>query len=371
MKKIILLEEQVKKVIDKIIKEQSGEISVGTDGSRITNSSLSGFGLIKAATDNFYYSTTTAEIVKQSGGPENGFLSIFKPISDSKTYVDYLKIGDNVLSGQGSQVVDFNTNQQVIASHNGLLLIVRAMRQFKGRPFVTTFSFGKSKTTTDQGRMERETKVTEIDWANALKPPLGVMDLLWLGLSVVDSKTSRPDYKVIIDRANQGGVNLFNKTYPTYMCGLNVGGFADPTKKDEILNVLPKEGFILDFQYDLSKMYNAFNSLKSIEDYDEDGNVNKQKLNKVDEMWNTYSGPLFDYILPIYKRNLLVYVKHYLPNSYVQYEKQINSIVYNNKFNASQWYGKLVQKTGNITKSYGSTTNASVNQQTVQNKTGN
>lgn len=371
MKTLILTENQIKNVIDKILNEQVGEISVGTDGSRISNSSLSGFGLPKASTDNFYYSTTTAEIVKQSSGSENEFLSIFKPINDAKTYIDYLKIGDKVLSSQGSQVIDFNTNQQVVASHNGLLVIVRAMRQFKGRPFVTTLSFGKSKTNTDQGKVERETKVTEIDWANALRPPLGVMDLLWLCLSVSDSKFSRPEYKGLIDRANQGGVNFFNKTYSTYMCGLNVGGFADPSKKDEILNVLPKEGFILDFQYDLSKMYNAFNSLKNMEDYDEEGNPNQQKVNKVEELWNTYSGPLFDYILPVYKKNLLVYVKHYLPNSYSQYEKQINSIVYNNKLSASTWYKKIIQKTGNITKSYGSSSNASVNQQTVQNKSGN
>lgn len=371
MKKVILSETQIKRIIDTIINEQAGEISVGTDGSKISNGSLSGFGLPKADTDNFYYSTTTAEIIKQSGGPENQFLSIFKPVSDAKAYIDYLKIGDKVLSGQGSQVVDFNINQQVIASHNGLLVIVRAMRQFKGRPFVTTLSFGKSKTTTDQGRIERETKVTEIDWANALRPPLGVMDLLWLGLSVVDSKVARPNYRGIIEKAKQGGVNLFSKTYSTYMCGLNNGGFADQTKRDEILNILPKEGFILDFQYDLSKMYNAFDSLKNMEDYDEDGNPNQQKINKVEEIWNIHSGPLFDYILPIYRRNLLVYVKHYLPNSYAQYEKQINSIVYNNKFSASTWYSKLIQKTGDISKSYGSTSNASVNQQTLQNKSGN
>jgi hypothetical protein len=371
MKKVILSETQIKRVIDSIIKEQSGEISVGTDGSKISNGSLSSFGLPKSSTDNFYYSTTTAEIVKQSGGPENEFLSIFKPVSDAKTYIDYLKIGDKVLSGQGSQVVDFNTNQQVVASHNGLLVIVRAMRQFKGRPFVTTLSFGKSKTTTDQGRIERETKVTEIDWGNALRPTLGIMDLFWLGLSVVDSKLTRPNYKGIIDKAKQGGVALFNKTYSTYMCGLNNGGFADQTKIDEILNILPKEGFILDFQYDLSKMYNAFDSLKNMDDYDQDDNPNQQKMNKVEEMWNTYSGPLFDYILPIYKKNLLVYVKHYLPNSYTQYEKQINSIVYNNKLSASSWYGKLIQKTGDISKSSGSISNASVTQQTTQNKSGN
>lgn len=371
MKKIILTEEQIKNVIDRILSEQVGEISVGTDGSTITNSSLSSFGLPKSQTDNFYYTTTTSEIVKQSNGPENQFLSIFKPTNDAKTYVDYLKIGDKVLTGQGSQVVDFNTNQQVIATHNGLLLIVRAMRQFKGRPFVTTLSFGKSKTTTNQGKIERETKVTEIDWANALRPPFGIMDLLWVGLSIVDSKNSRPEYKNVVDRANQGGVNLFSQTYTTYMCGLNVGGFADPAKKDEILNTLPKEGFITNFEYDLTKMFNTFKSLKNIQDYDEEGNINEQKVSKVDETWNTYSNDLFNYILPIYKRNLLVYIKHYLPNSYTQYEKQVNSIVYNNKFSAGSWYKKIAQKTGDISKSYGSATNASVNQQTLQNKTGN
>ena len=371
MRTLILTENQIKTVIDKILNEQAGEISVGTDGSRISNASLSGFGLPKAQNDNFYYSTTTSDIVKQSSGPENQFLSIFKPMSDAKSYVDYLKIGDKVLSGQGSQVFDFNTNQQVVASHNGLLSIIRAMRQFKGRAFITTINFGKSKTTTDQGRIERETKVTEIDWANALRPPLGIMDLLWVSLSIVDSKYSRPEYKGNIDRANQGGVNLFSKSYATYMCGLNIGGFADQTKKDEILTILPKEGFITDFQYDLTKMYSAFSSLKNMEDYDEDGNINEQKANKMDELWSTYSAPLFDYILPIYKKNLLVYVKHYLPNSYTQYEKQINSIVYNNKFSASMWYKKIAQRTGKIETSMTTASKASVNQQTVQNKSGN
>ena len=376
MKKLILTEKQIKNVIDKLITEQvAGEISVGTDGSKISHKALSSFGLPQSKSDNIYYTSDTASIVKQSSGSENQFLSIFKPLNDSKTYTDYLQVGDMILNNQGSKVFNFNGNQNVIASHNGLLSIVRAMRQFKGTPYTTTVNFGKSNTKTKEGQTERETKVVQINWAEALNPNLGGLDMAWIGLAVRIPQYCRKGYIERVQWAQTNGVNGFKESYNRLLCGLDLGGYADKTKTNEILNVLPKEGFVTNFDYDLQPMYDALSQLRSESDYEggDDGNrADEEKAQKVEEIFLSYWGPLKEYLYKTYRNNLYVYVKHYLPNSYTEFVNQIRAIDNKKGFSAASWYLRVVNKTDKM--SYGTggpIPNASVTQQTVNNKTGN
>lgn len=376
MKRLILTENQIKKIIDNIINEQSvGEISVGTDGSKISHKALSSFGLPQSKSDNIYYSSDTASIIKQSSGPENQFLSIFKPSNDTKIYTDYLQVGDVILNSQGSKIFNFNGNQNVIASHNGLLSIVRAMKQFKGTPYVTTVNFGKSNTKTKEGETERETKTVQLNWAEALNPNMGGLDMAWIGLAVRIPQYCRKGYIESVLWAQKNGVNGFKESYNNLLCGLDLGGYADKTKTNEILNVLPKEGFITNFDYDLQPMYNALSQLRSESDYEggDDGNrADEEKAQKVEEIFLGYWGPLKEYLYKTYRNNLYVYVKHYLPNSYTQFVDQIRLIDNKKGFSASSWYLRVVNKTDKM--SYGTggpLPNASVAQKTVSNKTGN
>jgi hypothetical protein len=376
MKRLVLTEKQIKKIIDNVINEQfAGEISVGTDGSKISHKALSSFGLPQSKSDNIYYSSDTASIVKQSSGSENQFLSIFKPLNDSKTYTDYLQVGDTILNNQGSKVFNFSGNQNVVASHNGLLSIVRAMRQFKGSPYMTTVNFGKSNTKTKEGQTERETKVVQINWAEALNPNLGGLDMPWIGLAVRIPQYCRKGYIESVQWAQKNGVKGFIDSYTKLLCGLTYGGYADQTRIDEIMNVLPKEGFVTKFEYDLQPMYDALSQLRSESDYEggDDGNrADNEKAQKVQDTFFNYYGPLKDYLIKTYRNNLYVYVKHYLPNSYTQFVNQINSIDEKKVFPASEWYLRVVNKTDKM--SYGTggpAPNASVTQQTVNNKTGN
>ena len=127
MKKVILSEEQVKRVIDNILNEQSAsEFAGGTDAQRIAHALLTkNFGLPDGANnESSYYGANIADVIKMSGtGDRSKFLSVFKPANkyseDPKFYYDSIFVNNEKLENSGTKAFRF-VNGNVYAAHNGL-----------------------------------------------------------------------------------------------------------------------------------------------------------------------------------------------------------------------------------------------------------
>jgi hypothetical protein len=126
-----------------LISEASKIIKATTTPERMYNfpnaaskNSNSNFGLKgDNSKENFYFKTTLSDIINRSTGSTNSFLSGFIPATDAGKYVNYVRFGTNELSGDGSIQFDLKTlpdNTEVMATHNGLLLVRRMMDQLQG-----------------------------------------------------------------------------------------------------------------------------------------------------------------------------------------------------------------------------------------------
>jgi hypothetical protein len=88
----------------------------------------------------YLFQTTLADIKKRAMGEQSQYFEGFKPTtqqacSDKKELVDYLRIGDTVLQGGGTKEFDLtDPNAVVVASHNGLLALLRIMDAIKRTP---------------------------------------------------------------------------------------------------------------------------------------------------------------------------------------------------------------------------------------------
>ena len=168
----------------RVISEQtSAEYELGTDKTPVSHDFLGGFGLPKSPkSKNDYYTSDLATILNQAlKGQQSNFLSIFKPQGkDAGSYHDWLQVGDQDmevdLKGIPSPqiVVDFGgPNQTVVASHNGLLMIYRAMDEMNKikAPINATMKFGEAKTKKGMSD-ERESTGTVFNLQNAVRPLL-------------------------------------------------------------------------------------------------------------------------------------------------------------------------------------------------------
>jgi len=115
------------------------EFKASTDSMRMynfpnekANSSNSKYGLQgDSKLENYYFTSTIADIVVQSKKDESEYLVNFKPLSDAKTYVDYISFNGKEINGSGTQTFNINKNTKIVATHNGLLAIKRIMDQMK------------------------------------------------------------------------------------------------------------------------------------------------------------------------------------------------------------------------------------------------
>ena len=115
------------------------EFKTSTDSDRMYNfpnekakSANSKFGLQgDSKLENYYFTSTVADIVTQSKEDESQYLINFKPLSDAKTYVDYISINGKEITGSGTKTFDINKNSKIVATHNGLLAIKRVMDRIK------------------------------------------------------------------------------------------------------------------------------------------------------------------------------------------------------------------------------------------------
>jgi hypothetical protein len=120
------------------------------------NAGNSDFGLSgdPKTQENYSFISTFGDILSRSKGSPEQFLSGFKPYKNMGFYLDYLKIGDVEISGTGEKTFsNLSNGTSIIASHNGLLVIARLMKELKYyKPIKgTTITIGL-------GQTQRETK---------------------------------------------------------------------------------------------------------------------------------------------------------------------------------------------------------------------
>jgi hypothetical protein len=85
--------------------------------------------------ENYLFQTTLADIKKRAMGVQSQFFAGFKPTTDQGKYVDYLSIGNVILQGGGTKEFDLTDPKAVVvASHNGLLALLRVMDAMKSTP---------------------------------------------------------------------------------------------------------------------------------------------------------------------------------------------------------------------------------------------
>jgi len=311
------------------------EYIVGTDKTQQPNSALTSKGLNAGKQENIYYKSTTGQIVNQSlKGDKSNFLSVFQPSLEDgveKNYFDYLEVGDSVMSGntKGASepiTIDFSKPNDVYATHNGLLLIWRAMVQMNEaqKPIFVKAIFGTSKT--EEGMSgERETKSTEMNLKNAKNPNWnGIFsDLVTLSNNPYDlSKTNEERFKTLANYTKETAVDFMNRLVGSSVQGIDQFGFVSPKHKNEAVK-LP--GWVTNIDYDFSNIVGQLKSIQEESDFDDEGKFNEQKAEKVQGIIDTAINEISEKLKDGFLTNVDLYVKKFLPTQ----GQKIYSEVYN------------------------------------------
>ena len=379
MKKVILSEEQVKRVIDNILNEQSAsEFAGGTDAQRIAHALLTkNFGLPDGANnESSYYGANIADVIKMSGtGDRSKFLSVFKPANkyseDPKFYYDAIFVNNEKLENSGTKAFRF-VNGNVYAAHNGLLALARAMDHMGGNGGVLTISFGRS-TAGKEAQAERMGGGVKFDSNRALNqtPTIGMLEENLVALAVSPQfrnigtfVSTRKEY------TNEQLISFLQMIISNIAMG--VYGFMDVSKKDEIIKNLTPKGFITQIDFDVANVASKLIPLQKIEDKLFDDNTgknteyNKNKMNQLNSIGSTFEENLINLLKTTYMKNFQIYVENYLPNS----AAQITPLIKNVKFD----YVGLGQEHNSIFHRYvagSSTSTSTISQSNTNYKTGN
>lgn len=325
----------------RVISEQtSAEYELGTDKTPVSHDFLGGFGLPKSPkSKNDYYTSDLANILNQAlKGQKSNFLSIFKPLGkDAGSYHDWLQVGDQDmevdLKGIPSPqiVVDFGgPNQTVVASHNGLLMIYRAMDEMNKikAPINATMKFGEAKTKKGM-EDERESSGTVFNLENATKPYFnfiyGVQALAVTVNPDFHNKITSPNDKAFINKGKDQLVDEWTKTINPYLQGTAIpSGFVDPKHIQQVAQI---KGWINTINPQLiSKVVEAYLSMQNIEDFDYYGEgLNKEKGNQILQTSSDALLALFEEMKKIYLHNLQLYLNTYLPRTSNQLVSQVKS----------------------------------------------
>ena len=329
----------------KILSEQitptiQNEYTLGTDKDKITNASLKKFGLVPSKIgETDYYKSDIKTIVSQSlGGNRQTFLSIFKPINqDAKGYHDYLEIGNKSMEvdqkGNPTEAiqVDFGgPNSEVVASHNGLLLIYRVMDTMNQiqSPINALMKFGEAKTVKGKSQ-DRDIKGTIFDLQNSLRPQFNSANIYAMITSInlySKDKVIKEWAKALSSKTVEEIKDLTLSHVNSDIQGLSAyGGFVDKNKKEEIDKI---DGWIKTVNpqlvYDL---VDSFQKNSEIEDFMDEGNGVVFNNNKLRNMISNAEGlwkKLSDEMKKIYLHNIELYLKKYLPRTSQQLIDQVN-----------------------------------------------
>ena len=319
--------------------ETSAEYSLGTDKNKVGHDFLSRFGLPKSPKGaNDYYSTDLKTILTQAlNGQQSNFLSIFEPLGeDSGGYHDFLEIGNQSmevdLKGIPSPaiVVDFGgPNQTVVASHNGLLMMYRAMDEMNKikAPINASMKFGEAKTTKGKAD-ERETKGTVFSLENATRP--------YFNSLISDQALAaavNPEFRSkIVDEKDRSFANFTPEQSKQYWLentnsiiqGLDIpDGFVSSKHKQQVGSL---KGWINTINPEfVNKVIDTYVSLQGEDDWDYDKNkVSQEKAQKILQMVSEPANALVEEMKKVYLKNLQLYLNTFLPRTSNQLMAQVN-----------------------------------------------
>jgi len=165
--------------------QKSSIIYASTTNERMSNFGPKGndkHGLKgNSSQENFYFKTNLLKLYHLSTGDSANFLSSFEPYTDAGQYIDYVRIGQNEITNSGKTTIDLSNVKyseiEVIATHNGLLVIKRLMDQWKG----TKLGF----VTLEMSATYRESKRSDYDLVNLKKNFLSLMNGIESAISVL------------------------------------------------------------------------------------------------------------------------------------------------------------------------------------------
>jgi hypothetical protein len=344
MKKLILTENQIKKVIDSIINEQqASEFSGGTDSQRMSHALLSkNFGLPEGADhENYYYSANIADVIKMSGsGDRTKFLSVFKYANayseDTKNYMDTIYVNKENLTNSGTKTFNF-TSGVVYGTHNGLLALVRAMDHMGGTGGYLTISFG-GKTSGKEAESQRIGSGVKFDSNRSMSQSsvMNTIEQVLVALSVAPKYREIGNFiSIKPDETNENIISLFQKVITNVAIGAY--GFMDNSKKEEVIKNLTPKGYITKIDFDIAGFVQKLLPLQNIPDMELDERTgklklyNEQKRQTLDSIGDAFEENLVNALKTAYMKNFQMYVENYLPNSVSQIVPMIKNVKFDYK----------------------------------------
>ena len=344
MKKIVLSEQQIKKVIDTILNEQqASEFKGGTDAQKITHALLTkNFGLPDGGNhENYYYGANVTDVIKASeSGNRAQYLSVFKPFNkyneDPKGYMDSIYVNNESLRDSGSKSFRF-VSGQVFGTHNGLLSLTRAMDQMGGRGGVLTISFGSS-TSGKAAESERMSAGVKFDSNRALNQTsiINSLENYLVFLSIHKNFKDKGLFIGVRKEMSNDELIAFIQKMLGFM-SVGAYGFMDWSKKDEIIKNLTPKGFITNLDFDVTPFAQKLISLQNMPDFLPDNNTgqytvySKPKQNQLNTIGDSFEENLLNQIKSIYMKNFQIYVENYLPNSASQIIPMIKNVRFDRK----------------------------------------
>jgi hypothetical protein len=284
----------------------ASEVSASTDKNRISHALLSkSYGLPAGSEhETFYYVSDVFSILGQSRGDRTAFLSQFKPLNDTNTYVDYFSVGDQSLTNAGSKTFNFKQNAKVVASHNGLLALVRAMDRMKGSPSVLTITFSDN----------RQSQSVTFNSNKAFNISPGIVGLQnHLALLSINDISKSTLYNRTYTNSSTPQIEKMIGVYLNSFINGSVG-FMDGERQDEILRNLIPKGFVTKLDFNLQPIINELKQLKQYPDFEE-GEISETKLGEINAINEKYTNQLLEKLKAVYTNNFKIYIENYLPNS--------------------------------------------------------
>jgi hypothetical protein len=338
----ILKENQIKKIIGNILLEQQRDAMNyvdhfgSTSAVRVTHALLTtNFGLPDGANhENYYYTATTDAVLDNSkGSTKENLLSIFQPYKqyDPKTYVDYFSINNERLTNKGKKQFFLKRGDVIVASHNGLLAIARAMINMKGKEGDLTINFGEiTKNELAKPEMISRNIILDSEKVFDLSTPLRALQ------GVLAKYATTPYFYERLTFDNTGGLtseqldssNFFQKRVYGIVSGINsFARFDDEETQDEVQNNLRQLGLKTNIGVDFNAMIDEIKTLQTMPDfYQMSKDINKEKMKKMDEIYGKYKKQLEDAIRATYIENFKLFVKTYLPKYQQSLFGRIDSI---------------------------------------------
>jgi hypothetical protein len=333
MKKVILSEEQIKRMIDKLVitEQQASEFAGSTDANSVSHTLLSkNFGLPEGNThENFYYSANVVDVIKMSenSSSRSQFLSVFKPTTvygnNPKIFMDYFDVNGDKIDDKGSKVFNF-VKGTVTASHNGLLALVRSMDRMSGKSGKLTITFGRAKGGKNS-EAERSSQGVTFDSNRSfdLSPFMRLIQDAFVQVSIYPQSRKY----ITADSFPGHSIDKIIERIPTWISQLitGQGGFMDTKRKDEILTNLQPKGYITNIDFDVNSIIEQLKPLSSQADMYANGNsnqdgtpkleYNQNKRKALDKISSSYYNDFSNKIRDAYITNFKIYIENYLPNS--------------------------------------------------------